>query len=103
MSELDTLNVEHRLQEIPGWEYRGGKLYREFRFQDFAHAFDWMKRVAEEAERLNHHPEWTNVYDRVRVELVTHDASSVTDRDFALAKAMNRLADSRPIDPTAAS
>ncbi len=91
MSELDSLNIEHRLAEIPGWSYQDGKLVREFRFKNFVEAFDWMKRVADEAERMNHHPDWTNVYNRVRVELTTHDAGQVTERDFQLAKAMNQL------------
>jgi 4a-hydroxytetrahydrobiopterin dehydratase len=91
MSELDPINIEHRLKELPGWEYRDGKLTREFRFKNFVEAFAWMKRVADEAEAMNHHPDWTNVYNRVRVELTTHDAGRVTERDFALAAAMNAL------------
>lgn len=91
MPELDHINIEHRLEEIPGWEYRDDKLVREFRFKNFVEAFDWMKRVADKAEEMNHHPDWSNVYNRVRVELTTHDAGSVTDKDFALAKIMNVL------------
>ncbi len=73
------------------WQIVGGKLSREFRFRDFVEAFGFMAQVALVAERMNHHPEWFNVYHTVRVDLVTHDAKGLTQRDFELATAMNRI------------
>jgi len=89
---LDETQVRARLATHPGWTLRGGKLARELRFTDFRAAFAFMTAVAEVAEAMNHHPEWLNVYDRVRIELSTHDAGGVTDKDFALAAAIDRLA-----------
>jgi 4a-hydroxytetrahydrobiopterin dehydratase len=80
------------LAELPGWSLAGGKLHREYRFADFNAAFGFMTRVALEAERMNHHPEWSNVWNRVVVELVTHDSGGVTASDLALAKKMETLA-----------
>jgi 4a-hydroxytetrahydrobiopterin dehydratase len=84
--------VRARLGEIPGWELVGGKLRRELRFADFVEAFGFMARLALIAEKSDHHPEWSNVYDRVVIDLSTHDAGGITERDFALAAAANRLA-----------
>lgn len=77
---------------MDGWSLRDGKLYRRFDFPDFVAAFDFMSRVAPEAERMNHHPEWLNVYNRVEVWLVTHDAGGITELDFELAGVMGRVA-----------
>ena len=80
------------LAELPGWSLAGGKLHREFRFADFNAAFGFMTRVALEAERTNHHPEWSNVWNRVVVDLVTHDSGGITASDVALARKMSALA-----------
>jgi 4a-hydroxytetrahydrobiopterin dehydratase len=80
------------LADLPGWSLSAGKLHREYRFADFNAAFGSMTRVALEAERMNHHPEWSNVWDRVVVDLVTHDSGGVTASDVALAKKMEMLA-----------
>jgi 4a-hydroxytetrahydrobiopterin dehydratase len=77
---------------LPGWSVAGGKLHREFRFPDFVRAFGFMSSVALVAEARNHHPEWSNVYGRVVVDLTTHDAGGITDADVALARSMNELA-----------
>ncbi len=92
MAKLDAAEIGERLAELDGWELRDGKLYREFHFSNFVKAFGWMTSVALKAEAMNHHPDWKNVYNRVEVELITHDADGVTDRDFKLARAMNNLA-----------
>jgi 4a-hydroxytetrahydrobiopterin dehydratase len=74
------------------WTERGGGLEREFRFRDFVEAFSFMTRVALVAERMGHHPEWSNVYGTVRVRLSTHDAGGVvTERDRELARAIDEL------------
>ena len=84
--------LAHALSELPGWSLTAGKLHREYRFADFSAAFGFMTRVALAAERMNHHPEWSNVWNRVVVELVTHDSGGITASDVALAKKMEALA-----------
>jgi 4a-hydroxytetrahydrobiopterin dehydratase len=83
--------IERALAELPGWSLAGGKLHREYRFADFNAAFGFMTRVALEAERMNHHPDWSNVWNRVVVDLVTHDAGGVTANDVALARKIEAL------------
>ncbi len=77
-----------------GWRIEADDraIRREFRFRDFAEAFGWMTRIALLAEKMDHHPEWTNVWNRVEVRLTTHDVGGLSDRDIALAEAMERLA-----------
>lgn len=78
--------------ELPdGWSIVDGKLHRELRFRDFSEAFGFMARVALLAERANHHPNWSNVWNTVVIDLVSHDAGAVTDRDVSLAAAINGL------------
>ena len=90
--KLSATQIDAKLAEIPGWQVRDGKLHREFLFDDFKAAFHFMTRVATSAEELDHHPDWENVYNRVRVDLTTHDAGGLTHLDFELAKSMNRFA-----------
>lgn len=85
-------DIKTNLKNIPDWKVENQKLHREFLFKDFVAAFGFMTQVAETAEEMNHHPEWKNVYNRVLVELTTHDAGGITHRDFELAKEMNRIA-----------
>ena len=81
------------LTEIPtGWEVRDGALHREFAFDDFVAAFAFMGRVAVEAERLGHHPDWSNSWNHVVIDLRTHDADALTELDGQLAEAINRAA-----------
>ena len=83
--------VVARLNEISGWTVNSGKLRREFQFADFIEAFGFMTRVAILAEKANHHPEWFNVWNTVRIDLSTHDCGGISERDFALAKVINAL------------
>ncbi|MBK6939242.1 MAG: 4a-hydroxytetrahydrobiopterin dehydratase [Planctomycetes bacterium] len=83
-SELDAA-----LSTLPQWTVAEGKLHRAFRFTDFAEAFAFMTRVAALAERANHHPEWSNVWNRVTIDLVTHDAGGITAKDVELARAID--------------
>ena len=89
---LGPAEVEQALASLDGWELQGGKLHREFVFASFVEAFGFMARVALVAERADHHPEWFNVYRTVRVDLTTHESGGITERDTALARAMNELA-----------
>jgi 4a-hydroxytetrahydrobiopterin dehydratase len=84
--------IGKRLQSLPGWEIKGGKLHRDFSFKDFVQAFAFMTDVAREAEALGHHPEWFNVYNRVAMDLTTHDAQGITALDFELAQKAQALA-----------
>jgi len=92
MSKLNDSDVAKRLSSIPGWTVANGKLHREFKFEDFVGAFGFMTSCALVAEKADHHPEWFNVYNRVTVDLATHDAKGITDKDFVLAAAMSKLA-----------
>lgn len=85
--------VAEKLETLPGWGLDQDKLHRSFRFPDFRRAFAFMSGAALAAERLNHHPEWFNVWSRVEVHLNTHEAGGITELDFQLAQAMNELAD----------
>ena len=79
--------------EIPsGWTREGDALTKSFRFRDFSEAFAFLTRVALHAEKADHHPEFTSVWNRVDFRLTSHDAGTVTDRDLALAEAIERLA-----------
>jgi 4a-hydroxytetrahydrobiopterin dehydratase len=80
------------VEELAGWQVEAGKLRREFKFADFSAAFGFMAASATVAEKLNHHPEWSNVYSTVVVELTTHDAGGLTDLDVQLARRMSELA-----------
>lgn len=94
MAELLTAEtVAEKLESLPGWSLDGGKLHRSFRFADFRRAFAFMTGAALAAEKLNHHPEWFNVWSKVDVHLNTHEAGGITELDFQLAEAMNELAD----------
>jgi len=81
------------LQSPPGWTLDGKALLRNYRFKDFAEAFAFLARVAAHAEAVDHHPEFTSVWNRVDFRLTTHDAGGVTERDVALAKAIDALVD----------
>jgi 4a-hydroxytetrahydrobiopterin dehydratase len=90
--KLSNTEIEDRLQSLDAWSVVDGKLKREFKFADFVRAFAFMTGAAIEAEKLNHHPEWSNVYNRVTVHLTTHEARGITELDFTLAKKMDALA-----------
>ena len=91
-TRLSEEEIRTRLAEVPGWELRDGKLHREFRFEDFASAFVFMTALAFAAEAMNHHPEWFNVYNRVVIDLQTHDVSGLSALDFELAAKAGELA-----------
>jgi 4a-hydroxytetrahydrobiopterin dehydratase len=90
-AKLADAEVQERLAALPGWSLRSGKLFRELSFASFVEAFGFMSSVALVAERMDHHPEWSNVYARVVIELTTHDAGGITERDFELARKIEAL------------
>ena len=79
------------MNEISDWEYHEGALHTTIEFRDFKDAFSVMTRIAFEAEKMNHHPNWSNVYNSLSISLSTHDAGGVTDKDFELAKIIDHL------------
>lgn len=91
INKLTPTAVDSKLAALPDWSLHSDKLYRRFVFADFVEAFGFMSRVALLAERIDHHPEWSNVYNRVDIYLTTHDASGITERDFDLARHIDRL------------
>ena len=91
-TKLSEAEIQSRLGALSGWTIDRGKLFRELRFADFKQAFAFMTRVAAVADQMDHHPEWFNVYDKVRVHLATHDAGGISELDFKLASAINEVA-----------
>ncbi|WP_091908023.1 4a-hydroxytetrahydrobiopterin dehydratase [Chitinasiproducens palmae] len=92
---LDDAAVQAALADLPGWRRSGGDrdaLERQFRFDDFNAAFAFMTRVALQAEKMDHHPEWRNVWNTVEIVLSTHDAGGVTELDVALARFIDAAA-----------
>jgi len=86
------LEIHKALVELGSWTVVDGKLHREYKFRNFVHAFGFMVQVALLAERAAHHPEWFNVYNRVVVDLTTHEAEGITQKDLDLAREMEELA-----------
>lgn len=91
MTRLTHDEVELQLADIPGWGISQGALHRELEFANFVEAFGFMTMVAMAAERLGHHPDWSNSWNVVDVELRSHDAGAVTERDLALARAIDAV------------
>jgi 4a-hydroxytetrahydrobiopterin dehydratase len=91
-SKLSEKEVQEEVSKLSGWKVVGGKVNKTFEFGDFVQAFGFMTRVAMEAEKMNHHPEWFNVYNRVRIDLMTHDVDGISNYDIKLAKTIDRIA-----------
>ena len=91
MMKLSESSIEEKLKNLPGWSIKKDKLHKEFQFNDFNQAFGFMTRAAMEIEKMNHHPEWFNVYNRIIVDLTTHDADGITNNDVNLARILNSL------------
>lgn len=89
---LDDDELREALSTLDGWTVEDGKLHRELRFESFVRAFGFMASVALVAESRDHHPEWRNVYNRVTIDLTTHDAGGLTKKDVELARAIDALA-----------
>ncbi len=91
LRKLAANEIDVELQTVTNWTLVDGKLRRDFAFEDFIEAFGFMTRVAILAERLDHHPEWFNVYNRVNIELSTHDVGGISRLDFKLARQIDAL------------
>ena len=91
-NKLSEQELRSAVERLPQWSIKDGKLHRDYRFADFAHAFGFMATAAVLIEERNHHPEWSNVYNRVAVDLTTHDAGGITHRDIELAELLESIA-----------
>jgi len=92
LAKMTEEQIKKELVNLPGWSVVNGKLHKDFVFADFIEAFGFMSRAAIHIEKMNHHPEWFNIYNKIKVELVTHDAGGITQNDINLAKTLNSLA-----------
>jgi 4a-hydroxytetrahydrobiopterin dehydratase len=90
--KLSSDEIQTVLQKLPGWTIKDAKLHREYQFPDFPHAIGFIAIAAIGIEKMNHHPEWFNVYNRVRVDLTTHDSGGITQKDADLAQALEQIA-----------
>ena len=91
IEKLPPAIIEQELARLADWGLNHNKLFRHFTFENFIEAFGFMSKVALLAEAMNHHPEWSNVYNRVDIHLTTHDAGGISERDFILAAKINSL------------
>jgi len=91
MMRLSKEDIDEELKSLQGWSVVNEKLHKEFQFDNFNQAFGFMTRSAMEIEKMNHHPEWFNVYNKITIELTTHDAGGITKNDLNLAKILNSL------------
>ncbi|MGH9657301.1 MAG: 4a-hydroxytetrahydrobiopterin dehydratase [Bryobacteraceae bacterium] len=90
--KLSDAEIAQALDRLSGWRVVEGKLHKEYRFADFVHAFGFMATSALAIEAMNHHPEWFNVWNRVRVDLTTHDAGGISAKDVELAQKLDSIA-----------
>ena len=91
-TKLTETEIAMALSDLPDWKVEGGKLHREYKFADFVAAFGFMTGAALVAQAMDHHPEWFNVWNTVRVDLTTHDAGGISALDVKLAQTMEKLA-----------
>jgi 4a-hydroxytetrahydrobiopterin dehydratase len=94
MEKLTTKQIEDQLSSLEGWEFVDDGIETSFEFKNFKEAFTVMTRIAFECEAQNHHPEWNNVYNSLHIRLSTHDANGVTEKDFTLARSIEKIIES---------
>lgn len=90
--KLSESEIRKQLAELTGWQMAEGKLRKTIEFRTFVQTFGFMTQVAMEAEKMNHHPEWHNVYNKVTIDLVTHDIGGISNYDFRLARIIDTIA-----------
>lgn len=91
MKKLTENEIQAKLETLDGWSFSDNAIHTSLEFENFKEAFATMTRIAFEAENMQHHPEWTNVYNTLEISLSTHDADGVTEKDFKLAKAIEEI------------
>jgi 4a-hydroxytetrahydrobiopterin dehydratase len=90
--KLTDQDLKAAVEKLAGWTVKDEKLHREYKFTDFAHAFGFMAMAAVAIEKMNHHPEWSNVYNKISVDLTTHDSGGITENDVKLAGLLEGIA-----------
>ena len=91
LTKLSDEQIQAELNDLDGWSVVNGKLHKEFEFSDFNEAFGFMARASMHIEKINHHPEWFNVYNKLVIDLMTHDVDGITENDINLANILNSL------------
>ncbi len=91
MNKLSEEDIEKKILRLPEWDYYNNAIHAEFEFENFKDCFSAMSRIAFECEALNHHPNWSNVYNVLTISLSTHDVNGVTNKDFKLAEAIEHI------------
>jgi len=91
MDKLSEVDIEKKMLQFPDWDYYDDAIHSEFEFENFKDCFSAMSRIAFECEALNHHPNWSNVYNVLTISISTHDAGGVTEKDFKLAEAIEAI------------
>jgi len=92
MKKMTDVEIAAKLPAMTGWSLHNGKLHREYKFSGFKQAIGFMMAAVPGIDEMNHHPEWANVYNRVTVDLTTHDAGGITGKDFQLAALLEEVA-----------
>jgi 4a-hydroxytetrahydrobiopterin dehydratase len=90
--KITDAEVEQALTDLPGWQVKEGRLHKVFKFSSFGEAMGWMVSVAVYADKIDHHPDWSNSYNRVTVDLMTHDMDALSTLDISLARKMEEMA-----------
>lgn len=93
--KFDDTKIQAELKNLNGWEYNNSAIEKNFVFKNFKEALAMMVRIGFEAEKMNHHPAWTNVYNKLNVRLNTHDAGGITEMDFVLAKKIDEVIENK--------
>lgn len=91
MKPLTQAEINERLKDLPSWEFAEGALHTTLQFENFKEAFSAMTRISFEVEAQQHHPEWTNTFNQLRISLTTHDADGITDKDIKLADSIEEI------------
>jgi 4a-hydroxytetrahydrobiopterin dehydratase len=91
VKKMTAAQIAAALPKLDGWKVKAGKLHREYKFPDFKHAMKFMRSAVAGINKMDHHPEWFNVYNKVIVDLNTHDAGGITAKDFELGELLERL------------
>jgi len=91
LTKLSEVEIQDSLKELNGWSIQNGKLHKEMEFVDFDVAWGFMTKAVTEIQKMNHHPEWFNVYNKLVIDLMTHDVGGISQNDINLAKILDKL------------
>ena len=91
LTKLSETEIQDSLKELNGWYIQNGKLHKEMEFTDFDSAWEFMTRAVTEIQKMNHHPEWFNVYNKLVIDLMTHDVGGISQNDINLAKYLDKI------------